>query len=101
MPAMHELGTRAKAASRLLALASTAAKDDALNAAFLRGSSAAIESNKAIAAVLREGFAKAGLPEDALVLVEDTSHEAAVEFMQLRQYVDCLIPRGGPALIGA
>ena len=37
------------------------------NAAFLRGSSAAIESNRAIAAVLREGFAKAGLPADALV----------------------------------
>ena len=55
------------------------------NAAFLRGSSGAIESNKAIAAVLREGFAKAGLPEDALVLVEDTSHEAAVEFMRLRE----------------
>src|SRR5689334_1803404 len=71
------------------------------NAAFLRGSSAAIESNKAIAAVLREGFAKAGLPEDALVLVEDTSHAAAVEFMQLRDYIDCLIPRGGPSLIKA
>jgi glutamate-5-semialdehyde dehydrogenase len=71
------------------------------NAAFLRGSSGAIESNKAIAAVLREGFAKAGLPEDALVLVEDTSHEAAVEFMQLRDHIDCLIPRGGPSLIKA
>ncbi|HZN14433.1 MAG TPA: glutamate-5-semialdehyde dehydrogenase [Acidimicrobiales bacterium] len=71
------------------------------NAAFLRGSSAAIESNRAIAAVLREGFAKAGLPEDALVLVEDTRHEAAVEFMQLRDCIDCLIPRGGPSLIKA
>src|SRR5215210_6662231 len=47
------------------------------NAAFLRGSSAAITSNIAIASVLREGVAKAGLPEDALVLVEDTGHEAA------------------------
>ena len=71
------------------------------NAAFLRGSSAAIDSNVAIAAALREGFAKAGLPEDSLVLVEDTSHESAREFMQLRQYVDCLIPRGGPSLINA
>jgi glutamate-5-semialdehyde dehydrogenase len=71
------------------------------NAAFLRGSSGAIESNKAVAAVLREGFAKAGLPDDALVLVEDTSHESAREFMQLRDYVDCLIPRGGPSLINA
>ena len=54
------------------------------NAAFLRGSSGAIDSNIAIAGVLREGVAKAGLPEDAVVLVEDTSHEAAVEFMRLR-----------------
>src|SRR5690606_103806 len=41
------------------------------NAAFLRGSSGAIRSNIAIAAALREGLAKAGLPEDSLVLVED------------------------------
>jgi glutamate-5-semialdehyde dehydrogenase len=69
------------------------------NAAFLRGSSAAIESNTAIAASLREGLEKAGLPADALVLVEDVSREAAVEFMQLRGLVDCLIPRGGRTLI--
>src|SRR5262245_31769912 len=69
------------------------------NAAFLRGSSGAIRSNLAIAAVLREALAKAGLPEDALVLVDDTSREAAVEFMRQRDYVDCLIPRGGPSLI--
>jgi glutamate-5-semialdehyde dehydrogenase len=69
------------------------------NAAFLRGSSAAITSNTAIAGVLREGVAKAGLPEDVLVLVEDTSHEAAAEFMGLRESIDVLIPRGGPALI--
>jgi glutamate-5-semialdehyde dehydrogenase len=69
------------------------------NAVLLRGSSGAIESNKAIAAVLREGIAKAGLPEDAVLLVEDTSHEAAVEFMRLRDSIDCLIPRGGPSLI--
>ncbi len=71
------------------------------NAAFLRGSSAAISSNLAIAGALREGLAKAGLPEDALVLVEDTSHESAVEFMRLRESIDCLIPRGGPSLIAA
>src|SRR4051812_10781704 len=69
------------------------------NAAFLRGSSAAITSNVAIARVLREGIAKVGLPEDALVLVEDVSREAAVEFMRQRDFVDCLIPRGGPSLI--
>jgi glutamate-5-semialdehyde dehydrogenase len=69
------------------------------NVAFLRGSSAAIESNTAIAGILREGLLKAGLPEDGLVLVDDVSREAAVEFMQLRDHVDCLIPRGGPSLI--
>jgi len=71
------------------------------NAAFLRGSSGALASNRAIAAVLRESIAKAGLPEDAVVLVEDTSYESAREFMRLREVVDCLIPRGGPALIQA
>jgi glutamate-5-semialdehyde dehydrogenase len=71
------------------------------NAAFLRGSSAALASNQAIAAALREGVAKAGLPADSLVLVEDTSHEAAVDFMRLRDSIDCLIPRGGPSLIAA
>jgi glutamate-5-semialdehyde dehydrogenase len=71
------------------------------NVAFLRGSSGAITSNVAIAGVLREGFAKAGLPEDSLVLVEDTSRESATEFMRLRGMIDCLIPRGGPSLIAA
>jgi len=69
------------------------------NAAFLRGSSGAIRSNVAIASALREGLTKAGLPEDSLVLVEDTRHEAAVEFMRLRESIDVLIPRGGPSLI--
>jgi len=69
------------------------------NAAFLRGSSGAIRSNIAIASALREGLAKAGLPHDSLVLVEDTRHEAAVEFMRLRECIDVLIPRGGPSLI--
>jgi len=71
------------------------------NAAFLRGSSGAITSNTAIAAVLREAYEKVGLSADALVLVEDTSREAAVEFMQQRGAIDCLIPRGGPSLIAS
>jgi glutamate-5-semialdehyde dehydrogenase len=71
------------------------------NAAFLRGSSGAISSNQAIAAVLREGFAKAGLPADSLILVDDTSRQSAVEFMRLRGLIDCLIPRGGHSLIEA
>jgi glutamate-5-semialdehyde dehydrogenase len=71
------------------------------NVAFLRGSSAAITSNTVVASVLREGFAKAGLPEDALVLVDDTSRASAVEFMRMRGVIDCLIPRGGRSLIEA
>ena len=69
------------------------------NAAFLRGSSGALHSNVAVAACLRAGAAKAGLPEDSVILVEDTSREAAVAFMRLRDHIDCLIPRGGPSLI--
>jgi glutamate-5-semialdehyde dehydrogenase len=71
------------------------------NVAFLRGSSGAIRSNLAIAAVLREALEKADLPPDALVMVDDTSREAATAFMQLRGVVDCLIPRGGPSLIAS
>ena len=71
------------------------------NAAFLRGSSGAITSNRAIAAALREGVSKAGLPADAVTLVDDVSREAAVEFMRLRGVIDCLIPRGGPSLIAS
>jgi glutamate-5-semialdehyde dehydrogenase len=69
------------------------------NAAFLRGSSSAIDSNRAVVALLRRAVVKAGLPEDTVALVEDTSHETAVAFMQLRGLIDCLIPRGGRALI--
>jgi len=71
------------------------------NAAFLRGSSTAVNSNLAIAAVLREAVAKAGLPEDSVIVVEDTSRDAAVEFMQQEGLVDCLIPRGGASLIAS
>ena len=69
------------------------------NAVLLRGSSSALRSNQAIATALREGAEKAGLPADSVILVEDTAHETAIEVMQLTDYVDCLIPRGGHALI--
>jgi glutamate-5-semialdehyde dehydrogenase len=69
------------------------------NAVLLRGSSAALRSNVAVAAVLRDALAKHALPEDAVILVEDTAYETATEVMQLTDYVDCLIPRGGPSLI--
>ena len=71
------------------------------NAAFLRGSSSAIRSNQAISAVIREALSASGLPADALVLVDDTSRSAAVEFMRQHDHVDCLIPRGGPSLIAS
>ena len=71
------------------------------NAALLRGSGTALRSNIAIAAALRAGFAKAGLPEDSLILVEDPSYDVAIEVMRLTDHVDCLIPRGGPALIAS
>ena len=69
------------------------------NAALLRGSSTALRSNQAIAALLREALVKADLPDDGVILVEDPSHEAATAVMRLTEYVDCLIPRGGPSLI--
>ena len=69
------------------------------NAALLRGSSSALRSNVAVTQVLRDALVKHGLPEDAVILVEDTTYEAATQVMQLTDYVDCLIPRGGPSLI--
>ncbi len=69
------------------------------NVAFLRGSSSALRSNQAIVAVLREALDKVGLPPDAVLLVEDTSHDTALQFMRLRGVIDCLIPRGGRQLI--
>ncbi|MBU3701335.1 MAG: glutamate-5-semialdehyde dehydrogenase, partial [Acidimicrobiia bacterium] len=71
------------------------------NAAFLRGSSGAISSNLAIEAVLRGAVESVGLPADSVILVSDTSREAAVEFMRQRDSIDCLIPRGGPSLIAS
>jgi glutamate-5-semialdehyde dehydrogenase len=71
------------------------------NAAMLRGSAGALQSNLAIAGVLREAYEKSGLPADSLILIEDASHESARHFMRLRGVIDCLIPRGGPSLIQA
>ena len=71
------------------------------NAVLLRGSSSAISSNTAIAGLVRDGLGKAGLPVDAVGLVEDTSRESAVSFMQLDGLIDCLIPRGGPSLLAS
>ena len=71
------------------------------SAAYLRGSASAQGTNLEVVAALGEGLASAGLPKAAISLVEDTSHATAVQFMQLRGVIDCLIPRGGKALIAA
>ena len=71
------------------------------NAAFLRGSSSAIESNRFIVALWREALVAEGLAPDGVAMVEDPSHDAAIAFMQLAGVLDCLIPRGGPSLIAA
>lgn len=69
------------------------------NAAFLRGSSDAIMSNKAIMHVLQQAAEGAGMPKGALQLVEDTSRETANAMLKLNKYLDVLIPRGGAGLI--
>ena len=71
------------------------------NAVLLRGSSSAISTNLVVAAALRDGLAKSGLPVDAVGLVEDTTREGAVAFMQLTGIIDCLIPRGGASLVAS
>lgn len=71
------------------------------NAAFLRGSSSATASNSAIVALWHQALEAHGLPAAAVTLVEDSSHEAVVAFMQMTDVLDCLIPRGGPGLITA
>lgn len=69
------------------------------NAIILRGGRDAINSNKALVTVARKALATAGIPADAVQLVEDTSHEVAEELMTATEYVDLLIPRGGARLI--
>lgn len=69
------------------------------NAIILRGGRDAINSNKALVTVARKALETAGLPADAVQLVEDTSHEVAEELMAATEYVDLLIPRGGARLI--
>lgn len=71
------------------------------NTVVLRGGKEAINSNKALVACMRMALAKAGLPEDAVCLIEDTSRESANEMMRLRGVLDVLIPRGGAGLIKA
>lgn len=69
------------------------------NAVILRGGKEAIRTNTALVNVLKQSLKDQGLPENAVQLVEDTSHEQAQEMMNLTDYIDVLIPRGGRGLI--
>ncbi len=69
------------------------------NSVILKGGKEAINSNKAITAVMRNALAESGLPEDCIILIDNISREATTELMRLNGYVDLLIPRGGAGLI--
>ena len=69
------------------------------NAAILRGGSEALRSNQAIAACVRAGLARTGLPEAAVQLVPTADRAAVGELITLREYVDIVVPRGGKELI--
>lgn len=71
------------------------------NAVILRGGKEAIESNKAIADIMRNAVESVGLPADAIQLVSDTSRESSTALMRMKDYLDCLIPRGSKNLIKA
>ena len=69
------------------------------NASILRGGSEAIRSNRAIAGLIQQGLAQAGLPEDAVQVVDTTDREAVGELIRMKHYVDVIVPRGGKGLI--
>ncbi len=69
------------------------------NACILRGGSEAIESNKALARLVQQALADAGLPAEAVQMVQTTDREAVGQLITMPQYVDVIIPRGGKGLI--
>ncbi|MFF5994867.1 glutamate-5-semialdehyde dehydrogenase [Lysinibacillus sp. KU-BSD001] len=69
------------------------------NAVLLRGSSSAKYSNIALVASIHRALEKVGFPQDAVLLIEDTSRETAKTLFNLNDYLDVLIPRGGKGLI--
>lgn len=71
------------------------------NAVILRGGKEAINSNTALADIMREALAKVGFPQDVIQLVGDTSRQSSNDMMHMNEYLDCLIPRGGKGLIKA
>lgn len=71
------------------------------NAAILRGGSEAIHSNRALAEIVRQGLASAGLPADAIQVVPTTDRAAVNLLANLTGYVDVIVPRGGKGLVAA
>ncbi|PRT04631.1 glutamate-5-semialdehyde dehydrogenase [Bacillus wiedmannii] len=69
------------------------------NAVILRGSSSAINSNKAIVEVIHRALKQTSLPEESVQLIEDTTRDSAKQLFTLNDYLDVLIPRGGKQLI--
>ena len=69
------------------------------SAVILRGGKEAINSNLAISGIMRNAVESVGFPRDCIALVKDTSRQSATELMQLSEYLDVLIPRGGAGLI--
>src|SRR5216683_6603445 len=69
------------------------------NAVILRGGSESIRSNIAIAEALRAGAVNAGLPENSILLIQKTGHDAVRHMAEMDQYIDLMVPRGGRALI--
>ena len=69
------------------------------NAAILRGGSEAIRSNRAIAALVHEGLAAAGLPADVVQVIDTTDRAAVGHLITMREFVDVIVPRGGKGLI--
>ncbi len=68
------------------------------NAAILRGGSETLHSNRALIALIRETLVEAGLPADAVQFVDDTDRALVLELLQLADYIDLIIPRGGNSL---
>ncbi len=71
------------------------------NAVILRGGKEAINSNKCLTAIMQEAIESVGLDRNCVQLIQDTTRQSSVELMELTEYLDVLIPRGGKGLIQA
>ena len=71
------------------------------NSVLLRGGKEAINSNTALSEIMRDAVESVGFPRDVIQLVHDVSRQSANDMMNMNEYLDCLIPRGGKGLIKA